>query len=226
MILIKELPELSKPREKAIVYGINNLSDDELLAIIIKNGYKGTSVKDLANSFLKNVDGLDNIFNCSVNRLATIKGIGKTKAISILAAIELGRRTVKKETIHFQTLNNANLIFQLFKDKFNNESQEEFIVILLDNRKNLIDYKIIFKGDLTSVVIHPREIFKYAIINNSASVILAHNHPSGDATPSKNDVLITKNLIEVGKIMQLPVLDHVIISKENYYSFYDHKEIL
>lgn len=224
-MLIKDLPNNCKPREKALALGINNLGDDELLAIILRTGYKNTSVKELAQLVLKETNDLSNFNDISINKLAKIKGIGITKAITILASIELGKRVVNVFEMNNLKLNNSAKVFNYVKNIFNNNKQEEFIVILLDNKKKLIDSKIIFKGDLNSVNIHPREIFKYAIVNSAASLIVAHNHPSGDVFPSKNDIEITKEIIEIGNLLKIPVIDHIIIGNNNYYSFFESEAL-
>lgn len=224
-MLIKDLPENCKPREKALMKGVENLGDDELLAIILRTGYKNTSAKDLAINILLELDNLKNIKDITINKIAQIKGVGKTKAITILAALEIGKRYKERQYDCSLTLSNTEKVYFYLKNKFTESKQEEFIVILLDNKKRLIDSKIIFKGDLNSVNVHPREIFKYAIINSASAIIISHNHPSGDVFPSKQDIKITKELIEVGKLIQIPVIDHMIIGKDKYYSFFESEII-
>lgn len=220
-MLIKDLPEICKPREKALMKGITNLGDDELLAIILRTGYKNTSAKDLAITVLRELDNLKNINDITISKIAQIKGVGQTKAITILAALELGKRYTQNQVDCTLSLNNTERVYSYLRTKFSDSKQEEFITILLDNKKRLIGSKIVFKGDLNSVNVHPREIFKYAIINSAAAIILSHNHPSGDVFPSKQDIKITKELNEIGKLMQIPVIDHIIIGKDKYYSFFE-----
>lgn len=225
MIPLKEMPLECRPREKALKLGVKALGNDELLAILLRTGYKDNSVKVVANKLLKELDELKNIKEVSVNRLANIKGVGTTKAITILAALELGNRLNNKEILNKVNINNSYKIYEYLKSNFDFIKQEQFIVVLLDNKKKIIDKKIIFKGDLNSVNIHPREIFKYAIVNSAASIIVAHNHPSGDVFPSKQDVKITSELAKVGTLVQIPVIDHLILGNNNYYSFYENGEL-
>jgi DNA repair protein RadC len=201
--------------------GFKALGDDELLAILLRTGYKNTSAKELALNILNSFNNLNDIDDLTVNQITKVKGVGLTKAITILAALEFGKRfSMQKENVKIK-LNNSLKVYNYLKYKFTNRNQEEFVAILLDNKKNLIDSKIIFKGDLNSVNIHPREIFKYAIVNSSANIIIAHNHPSGDVFPSKKDIFITKELMQIGSLVQIPVIDHIIVGKNNYYSFFE-----
>lgn len=220
-MLIKDLPNNCKPREKGLEKGIKSLGDDELLAIILRTGYKNTSAKELASNILKELNNLNNIDEVNFNKLINIKGIGKTKAITVLSALEFGKRFQAFENNNFIYLNNTEKVHIYLKNKFSEVKQEEFIVIVLDNKKRLINSKTIFIGDLTSVNVHPREIFKYAVINSAAAIIVAHNHPSGDVLPSKQDIKITYDLIKIGKLMQIPVIDHIIFAQNKYYSFFE-----
>lgn len=218
-MIIKNMPDASKPREKAIEYGIKNLSNSELLAILLRTGYKNTSAIDLANNILNELDNFKNYESIVPQKIANIKGVGLTKSITILAAIELGKR-ITKQTPQNISLNTSNKIYEYFKNDYDNKQQEELTAILLNNKKKLISYKTIYIGLLNSIYIHPREIYKYAIINSAASIVLIHNHPSGDVTPSLEDINVTKNLYKVGKIIGIPLIDHIIIGNNNYYSFY------
>lgn len=224
-MLIKDLPNNCKPRERALEKGIKSLGDDELLAILLRTGYKNTSAKELAANILLETNNLKNIDNITLNKLSKIKGVGKTKAVTILAAIEIGKRIMNNEFDKSLILNNTSRVFNYLKSKINDLKQEEFITILLDTKKRIIESKTIFVGDLNSVNIHPREVFKYAIINSAASIIVAHNHPSGDVFPSKQDIKITNDLFKIGELIQIPVIDHMIIGQNKYYSFFE-SEIL
>ena len=225
MISLKDMPLECRPREKAIKLGIKSLGNDELVAILLRTGYKDNSVKIVANKLLKEINGLNNVEEISISRLAKIKGIGITKAVTILAALELANRLVDKDKICKININNSYKVFECLKSVFSLPNQEQFVVLLLDHKKNLIDQKIVFIGSLDSVNVHPREIFKYAIVNSASSIIVAHNHPSGDVFPSKNDLKITRELVDVGVLLQIPVIDHFIIGHNNYYSFYENGEI-
>lgn len=224
-MLIKDLPDNCKPREKALNLGIKNLGDDELLAILLRTGYKNTSAKEVASNVLTTLDNLNNIEDLTINKISKIKGVGLTKAITILSALEFGKRFSDNKEDFKIKLNSTTKVYAYLKNKFINKKQEEFITILLDNKKRVIDSKIIFKGDLNSVNVHPREIFKYAIVNSASGIIIAHNHPTGDVFPSKQDIEITKRLIEASKLLQIPVIDHIIVGDNKYYSFFESEEI-
>lgn len=224
-VLIKDIPILDRPRERFIKYGVNNLSNEELLSIVLKNGYKDYSVKDISNNILKDIKDITELKYKSINELTKIKGIGKVKAISLLSSIELGKRVYQdKDNINIK-LNSSKLIYNYIKNKLKYKKQEYFYVLYLDSKKYLIDEKLLFIGTLDKSNVHPREIFKYAYLNSSKSIVLIHNHPSGDTLPSKEDILFTNNILEISKIMGITVIDHLIIGNNNYYSFYDNNDM-
>ena len=224
-VLIKDIPILDRPRERFIKYGVNNLSNEELLSIVLKNGYKDYSVKDISNNILKDIKDITELKYKSINELTKIKGIGKVKAITLLSSIELGKRVYQdKDNINIK-LNSSKLIYNYIKDKLKYKKQEYFYVLYLDSKKYLIDEKLLFIGTLDKSNVHPREIFKYAYLNSSKSIVLIHNHPSGDTLPSKEDILFTNNVLEISKIMGITVIDHLIIGNNNYYSFYDNNDM-
>ena len=221
-MLIKEMKESERPREKLLNIGVNNLSDEELLAIILKTGIKGYSAKDLAIKLIENLGGISNLKNISINSLDSIKGIGKVKKIELLSILELGKRiylkrnNLKKKYIDpfYIYLDNKSLIFGL--------KQEYFYVFYLDTKKNLIERKLLFMGTINKSVVHPREVFKYAYILSASGLICMHNHPSGDVLPSNSDIELTKTLIEIGRIQGIDVIDHLVVSDTNYFSFYEN----
>ena len=224
-VLIKDIPILDRPRERFIKYGVNNLSNEELLSIVLKNGYKDYSVKDISNNILKDIKDITELKYKSINELTKIKGIGKVKAITLLSSIELGKRVYQdKDNIDIK-LNSSKLIYNYIKDKLKYKKQEYFYVLYLDSKKYLIDEKLLFIGTLDKSNVHPREIFKYAYLNSSKSIVLIHNHPSGDTLPSKEDILFTNNVLEISKIIGITVIDHLIIGNNNYYSFYDNNDM-
>ena len=213
----KNIPNNLKPRERLIALGKENLSDDELLSIILKTGTKNKNVKELS---------LDNLKNITYNQLIAIDGIGKSKATEILASIELGRRMYQTITLEevvecTNPINIINYFNYLFKDK----KQEEFYVIYLDNKKKYIDKKLLFIGSINFSIAHPREIFKEAYLLSASSIICIHNHPSGDVTPSIADNELTYKIKEIGLIHSIPLIDHLIIGNDNYYSYFENKKI-
>jgi len=220
---IKDIPKIERPREKLIQKGPENLKDEELLAILIGKGIKGKNAIELAKRILKKYHK-KKLLKMKYEELSKIKGIGPAKACIILASQELVKRVLKVEDSGLpivQTLNDVVLQVGYIRDK----SREHFIAIYLNARNELIFRKHIFIGTLNASLVHPREIFKEALEHNAASVILIHNHPSGDPTPSEDDLEITKRIIEAGKIMGIDILDHIIISKNKVFSFKEKKLI-
>ena len=182
---------MERPRERLERYGASKLTTEELIAIIIKTGTKECSSKVLASNILSNLKKISDFTDISINTLTDIKGIGKTKAITLLAAIELGKRVYSDEKREFISFLDASSIFNYYRIKFFNKKQEYFYVIYLDNQKNFITDKELFIGTINMSVVHPREIFKEAYINSASYIICLHNHPSGDPLPSKEDINLT-----------------------------------
>lgn len=224
---IKELPECERPRERLLKYGCNNLSNEDLLSIIIKTGTKGISVKEISEEILKRMQNINNLENINVNTFNDIKGLGKVKRIELIAAIELGRRIfLEKQEDNKTIYNNPKIIFENNKYLFYHKKQEYFYCLYLDNKNKLIERKLLFMGTVNRSIAHPREIFKEAYKNSATGIICMHNHPSGDLTPSMEDIRLTESLIEIGRINGINVIDHLIVSDDNYYSFYDnHKDL-
>lgn len=215
------------PRERLMLYGSSNLSCEELLMIILKSGTRKYSVKELANKLLMEIGGIDKFRDLTVNKLMQIEGIGKVKAIELLAIIELSKRisapvTNNEILVCTNPVNIINYFNYLFKDK----KQEEFYCIYLDNKKKYLDKVRLFIGSINISIVHPREIFKQAYLLSASFIICIHNHPSGDATPSREDIMITKKLKEIGDVHGIPLIDHLIIGNDNYYSFYEDKNVI
>ena len=222
-VLIKDIPLNERPRERLINKGVEYLSNEDLLAILLKTGTKENSVKVLANNILKQLDDINNLKEINLENLIKIKGIGKAKACELLAAIELGKRLNKKiDNIKQIKIYSSNSIYDYYKDKLKDKLQEYFYCIYLDTKNHIIKDKLLFIGTINESLIHPREIFKEAYLLSASSIICIHNHPSGNVNPSNNDIIMTKQLVEVGKILGIKVLDHIIIGKNNYYSFNDN----
>ena len=227
MLKFKELPDEEKPRERLAIYGASNLSNEELLMIILKTGTKNISVKELSNQLLTKCGGIRNLKDMTLNKLTEIEGIGKVKAIELLAIIELSKRIQAPVTEQdMMTCTNPANIINYFHTLFIDKLQEEFYVIYLDNKKKYIDKKRLFIGSINSSIAHPREIFKNAYLLSASFIICIHNHPSGDPTPSKEDMMITKNLKKIGELHAIYLIDHIIIGKNSYYSFYEDKNVL
>ena len=225
-VKIKDMSLLDRPRERLIKYGAKNLSDSELVAILIGSGNNKNSAKDLASIILNKCNGVNNLDKMTYNSLTNIDGIKETKACNILAAIELSRR-IKNNTrdLNGIKLTNVKLVFDYYKEILKDETQECFYCVYLDVTKKVIRDKLLFKGTLNYSLVHPREVFKEAYLLNASAIICVHNHPSGNLEPSRQDIDITNNLVELGLIHGIKVLDHVIIGSDNYYSFLENNRI-
>ena len=225
MIDFKKIPNSDKPRERLYDCGAENLSNEELIAIILKTGSKDYNVKEVALKLLEVVGDITQLKDIGISSLMKITGIGKVKAIELKAAIELGRRVYTKNDDKKIKLNNALAIYEHFRDIIGDKKQEYFYVVYLDTKGNYLGKKCLFVGTINNSVVHPREIFKEAYLLSASSIICIHNHPSGDTLPSKEDVLTTLKIKEIGMIHGINLLDHVIIGNNSYYSFYDNGKI-
>lgn len=222
-VLIKDVPQEERPRERLVKYGAKNLSTSDLIAIILKTGTRDYSSKYLASEVLKLVKDVSDLKKLSLSKLISINGIGAVKAIEFLAALELGRRVYESKPLDNDLrCNSAHKIFNHFKSEFSGVNQEYFYCLYLNSQKKLIDKKLLFKGTLNRSLIHPREVFKEAYLSSAAYIICIHNHPSGNVIPSNDDINITNTLVEIGYIQKIPVIDHIIIGENNYYSFYEN----
>jgi len=222
----KNIPDEEKPRERLMKYGVENLSNEELLAIILKTGTRKHNVKELANNILCNFNDIKEMKNIRINNLMTIEGIGKIKAIELLASIELGKRVYEENDYNdLVSLTNPKTIIKYFNNLFKNKKQEYFYVIYLDSKGKYIDKKLLYKGILNKSLVHPRDVFKEAYLLSACSFICIHNHPSGDATPSNEDINITKNLKQIGILHGINLVDHIVIGNNNYYSFYEDNNL-
>ncbi len=223
----KTLPDEEKPRERLFLYGAKNLSNEELLMILLKTGTKKISVKDLAGELLIKSGGIRNLKNITYPQLIQIEGIGKVKATEILALVELSRR-IEENVPLVDVLNctSPEVIIRYFHHLFKEKKQEEFYVLYLDNKKNYLEKKRLFIGSINYSIAHPREIFKNAYLLSASFIICLHNHPSGDPTPSKEDIQITKNINEIGTLHAIFLIDHIIIGRGCYYSFHENHHIL
>lgn len=226
MVKIKEIPVNDRPMERLIQNGVENLSDEELLAIILKTGTKGNSAKELGALLLSKIGGIKKLSDVNYEYLNKFKGIGMSKACILLAVIELSKRMNREiDTIKNVKLNNSELVYKFYKDKIGDKKQEYFYTIYLDNSKRIIEDKLLFIGTINYSLVHPREIFKEAYLLGASAIICIHNHPGGNPLPSKQDIEVTNNLVEVGRVLGIKVVDHIIICKEKYYSFLENNDI-
>jgi DNA repair protein RadC len=220
-LTIKDLPEGERPRERLLKYGAENLTDAELLAIIIRTGSRSETAVNLSQRLLlgeKGVNGLRFLVEASIEELGKIKGIGIAKAAQIKAAIEIGKRLASLSQSERPVIKCPGDVRNLLMEEMRYLDKEYFKIILLNIKNQVIHVEDVSVGSLNSSIVHPREIFKIAIRRSSAALILVHNHPSGDPTPSGEDVEITRRLVESGKLLGIDVLDHVIIGDGRYTS--------
>ncbi|MBR1936180.1 MAG: DNA repair protein RadC [Bacilli bacterium] len=225
MYTIKNIPKNERPRERLKEHGITNLSDKELLSIILKTGTKDKSVTDLSIDIL-NKYKLKDLKDISLYDLMKIKGIGEVKAMEILSSIELGKRIFLKKEEKLIKLDNPKDIYEDSKYLFYNLKQEYFYCYYFNTKQELIKRKLIFIGTINQSITHPREIFKEAYLLSASSIVCLHNHPTGDITPSKQDIYFTIKLFQTGEIQGIPVIDHIIVGNDTFYSFYEHKNEL
>lgn len=223
---IKELPKEERPRERLINYGVKNLSNEELLSIILRCGTKKESVKELSINIINEFKTISNLKNATINKLQEIDGMGLSKASVILASIELGKRVYFQENSSKLVLNSPDKIYENTKYLFTNKKQELFYCLYFNNKQQLIGKELLFIGTVNKSITHPREIFKYAYLYSATSIVCLHNHPSGDVAPSKEDMIFTDSLVNIGLVQKIPILDHIIVSDNNYYSFRENGKII
>ena len=224
-MLIKEIAKEERPRERLLKFGVSNLSNEELLSIILRCGTNNRSVKDLSIDILNEFNGINNLKDATINKLTKINGMGISKSMVIIAMLELCKRIYLSNNDSSVKLNNPKSIFEYTKYLFNDKNQELFYCLYFDNKQQLVGKELLFIGTVNRSITHPREIFKHAYLYSATSVICLHNHPSGDVTPSNEDILFTKALVEIGLIQKIPIIDHIIVSNNNYYSFNDNGKI-
>jgi len=220
-ILIKDIPQEERPRERLLRYGAQVLSDAELLAVLIRTGTRSESALVLAQRILKGdggKSGLAYLIDSTIEELSNIKGIGTAKAVQLKAAVELGRRISSYSWRRQVTITSPLDVKELLMEEMRFLEKEHFKTILLNTKNQVISIEEISVGSLNSSIVHPREVFKPAIRRSSASVILVHNHPSGDPTPSKEDIEVTSRLVNAGNILGIAVLDHIIIGNNSIVS--------
>lgn len=222
MYKIKELPTSERPRERALKYGVNNLSTQELLAILLRTGTKEDNALDLSMHILKSITNLNEFNTMTINELKKIRGIGSVKAITLLASIELGKRILNPINENKILVNSPNSVYHYLKDELMFKKQEHFICLYVDTKGKIIRKETLYIGTLNSTVIHPREVFNLGIKYSAAGIVLIHNHPSGDPYPSSNDKDVTNNIIDASKILGIDIIDHIIFGKGKYFSFMEN----
>lgn len=221
---VTDLPYDDRPREKLLLRGSQALSDAELLAVLLRTGKQGKTVVDMSRELLSKYQNLACMASASVSAFQNISGIGTDKAATLAAAFELSRRVFNQsKTILEKKVASPQDIADILIPVLRDEVKEKFLVVCLNSANKIIRYEVISVGNLNSSIVHPREIFKVAIDNNSANIILVHNHPSGNPEPSSEDIAVTKKLVEAGKIMDIQIFDHIIIADQKYISFVEKR---
>ena len=217
-LMIRDFPQDERPRERFIQFGPQSLSNHELIALMLRTGTKEESVLQLSNRLLTHFEGLRLLKDASLVEMTEIKGIGTAKAIQVLAAVEIGRRIGNLVHEERYVIRSPEDGAKLLMNDMRFLSQEHFVCLYLNTKNQVLHKQTIFIGSLNASIVHPREVFKEAFRRSAASIICLHNHPSGDPTPSREDIDVTKRLAECGKIIGIELLDHLIIGENKYVS--------
>ena len=217
-LMMKELPADERPREKMKERGAQALGNSELLAILLRTGNFQESALRIAENLLDRQGGLAGFGNATLEDFEQVKGVGEAKAITVMAAIELGRRVTTLAPAARAVIRTPDDVAALLMPRFRYETKESFIAILLSTKNHVLKTPVISIGSLNASIVHPRELFREAINASAAAVILAHNHPSGDPAPSPEDVSLTRKLVDAGKLLDIPVLDHIVLGDGKYIS--------
>jgi len=218
-MIIKDMAIDERPREKGIKYGVEYLSNRELLAIIVRNGLKGRTALDISDDILRMSKGISGLPNLKLDDLCKIRGISKVKGLEILVCFELVKRVLKEMCEKEVVINSPGFLYDYLKLELGNSDQEKMMVILLDNALHVKKMKTIFMGTIDRTHIYPRDIVRVCLENHSNKIILVHNHPSNNVSASKEDISITQVIKESCELMNIDVLDHLIVSRNNYFSF-------
>lgn len=223
---IKQWAEDDRPREKLLLKGKNALSDAELIAILLRSGNREASAVDLSKEILEKAkNNLIELSKFTTNDFLTFKGIGEAKALSIIAALELGRRRRSAEVIEKSSISGSEDVFNYFMAIVEDYKYEGFWVLLLNRANKIIKHIQISDGGVSGTIADPKKIFKLSIENGASGIVLCHNHPSGNIKPSEQDLKLTKKIVEVGQLLDINVLDHLIIGDNNFFSFADENLI-
>ena len=215
---MKDVAPHDRPREKLARMSAAALGDNELLALVLGNGSRGSGALDLANRLLDSVGGLHGLVRSDIGELRRVSGIAVARAAQILAAVELGRRTLVRQGGDRPVLSSPRELAAYLLPQYGALSVEQFGIVMLDTKHRVIRIKILSIGSLDTTVVHPREVFREAASASAAAIVLFHNHPSGDPTPSADDLLLTTRMVRAGEVMGIDVIDHLILADQHYYS--------
>jgi DNA repair protein RadC len=216
--MIKDYPLQERPRERLLQDGPDSLSNYELLAILLRTGTKQMSAIQLSHHIIQHFEGLRHLKDATIGELQEISGIGPAKAVELLAAVEIGKRISRLQFEERYTIRSPEDGARYLMDEMRFLHQEHFVCLYLNTKNQVLHKKTVFIGSLNTSIVHPREVFKESLKHSSASIICFHNHPSGDPAPSREDIEVTKRLVECGKMLGIEVLDHIIIGDQKYVS--------
>ncbi|MCP3030457.1 DNA repair protein RadC [Halobacillus sp. A1] len=217
-VMIRDLPKEDRPRERLLKLGASHLSNQELLAILLGSGTRQESVTDLAHRILSHFEGIMLLKDATIEELTAIRGIGAAKGVLLLSAIEFGRRIQHMKPVERYVIRSPEDGADFVMEEMRDLKQEHFICLFLNTKNQVIHRQTIFIGSLNASIVHPREVFKEAVKRSAASIICAHNHPSGDPTPSQEDIQVTRRLNECGKMIGIELLDHLVIGDRTFIS--------
>ncbi|WEG14050.1 DNA repair protein RadC [Pullulanibacillus sp. KACC 23026] len=218
VIMVRDVPIEERPRERLIRYGAQACTNQELLAIILRTGTKEESVMNLATRLLTAVEGVTALRTASIEELCQVKGIGPTKAVQLLASVELGRRSVLEKRDEKRAIRSPKDGADYVMEDLRHLSQEHFVALYLNTKNQVIHQQTIFIGSLNASIVHPREVFKEALKRSAASILCFHNHPSGDPSPSREDIEVTKRLVDCGLMLGIELIDHIVIGDKKFVS--------
>jgi DNA repair protein RadC len=224
-IMMKDVPHEDRPRERLIREGASSLSNQELLAILLHSGTRNESVMQLAERLVSRFDGLDLLKEASIEELKQVKGIGTAKAVQLLAGFEIGQRMARMVHDSRYAIRSPEDGAEYVMEEMRSLKQEHFVTLFLNTKNQVLHKRTIFVGSLNASIVHPREVFKEAVRQSAASIICFHNHPSGDPTPSREDIDVTKRLASCGKMLGVDVLDHIVIGDRRFVSL-KHKGLM
>jgi DNA repair protein RadC len=215
---MKDVALHDRPREKLERVGVAALGDNELLALVLGSGWRRRDVLALANAILAHAGGLHGLTRVDTANLRHVPGIGRARAAQVLASVELGRRTLVRRAAERPRLNSPRALAAYLLPEYGARGVEQFGIVMLDTRHRMLRIKILAVGSLDTAVVHPREVFREAAAVSAAAIVLFHNHPSGDPTPSRDDLALTARMVEAGTVMGIDVVDHLILADQAYYS--------
>ena len=225
---IKDLPQHERPRERLAEHGADALTDAELIAILLRTGLRGQSAVDVGRALIQRFGTLSELSRATLEELQEIRGVGRDKAIALKAAFTLARRMAAEIQAAAPLLDRPTAVADLLREECRPYTVEHFYALLLDTRRRLLRKVALTRGTLDAAIVHPRDVFRHAVAANASAVVLVHNHPSGDPTPSKADITVTRDLIRAGRLLKIEVLDHVILGRRpaererDYFSLKDH----